>query len=122
MKSYLKQAVAFIKGDTDNVIAEKNYRRLSNAIKGQMSALQAKRDKQEEKLDNAKEALDKLTFPEVVIEDAAYQLEQILRQQVVVEQFADAIADIDHTIDKLNKLQAGFDLEVPEEAPAPASK
>ncbi len=123
MKSYLKQAVAYIKGDTENVIAEKNYRRLSNAIKGQISTLNAKKDNKDEELDNAKEALNKLKFPEAVIADAAWQLQQVLKQQVVVDRIYDEIADIDHTIDTLNKLQASFDEEVADtEAPAPVSK
>jgi len=121
MKSYLKQAVAYIKGDTENVIAEKNYRKLTNAIKGQISTLTATKDNKVDDLDNAKEALNKLKFPETTITDAARQLQRILEQQEVVDEINEEIADIDHTIDVLAKLQAGFDEEVAEEAAVPAA-
>lgn len=63
VKSYVKQVLAKLTGDQNQVVAEKNYRKAVAAVKGQIAALEAKIVEDEGNLEDAKEALANAKYP-----------------------------------------------------------
>lgn len=57
VNSFIKQFIATVQGDSATVLAEKNYRRATSAIKAQIAVAEAELVNLEEKVSNAQEAL-----------------------------------------------------------------
>lgn len=63
VKSYVKQVLAKLTGDQDKVVAEKNYRKATSAMRGQIAAMESKIVDAEEDTHTKKEALDNVKYP-----------------------------------------------------------
>ena len=62
MESYIEQAVALIKGDDAKAIAAKNWRKSVSAFKVQLAAMEGNLISKEDKLESAKEVLNKALY------------------------------------------------------------
>ena len=70
MESYIKEAVALIKGDDAEVLAAKNWRKSVSAFKVQLAVMEGNLVSKEDKVDNAKEVLKKALYNNgVLIQD-----------------------------------------------------
>lgn len=63
ISSYVKQAMAFITGDTNEVIAQQNFRSADAAVNGQIYAQKAKLVQAEQSLEAAKKKLEAAKYP-----------------------------------------------------------
>lgn len=63
ISSYVKQAMAFITGDTNEVIAQQNFRSADAAVNGQIYAQKAKLVQAEQALEAAKKKLEAAKYP-----------------------------------------------------------
>lgn len=79
--NFAKQALAFIKGDTDGVIVAQNERKANSHLKSQIAVLEGKVVEQEEAVNDRKEALAKTKFPSERITDGESYLNSIRRAQ-----------------------------------------
>lgn len=96
--SFVKEVVARITGDEDKVIAEKNYRKATSAIKSQINNLEASLVDKEDNLEEAKEALAVAKYPTVLITDRDEYASNILMKRNDV---IDAEDDLQETKDKI---------------------
>lgn len=62
MESYIKEAVALIKGDDATSVATKNWRKSVSAFKVQLAAMEGNLISKEDKVENAKEVLKKALY------------------------------------------------------------
>ena len=62
MESYIEEAVALIKGDDAKAIAAKNWRKSVSAFKVQLAAMEGNLISKEDKLESAKEVLNKALY------------------------------------------------------------
>lgn len=85
VKSFVKQVIAKLKGDDAEVVAQKNFRKASAAVKGQIAALEARKVDDEMAVENAKEAFNDALYPTVVT-DAQVYTSNLVKAKKVVEQ------------------------------------
>lgn len=112
IKSYVKQALAHLKGDDDAVIAQRNYRRSVAAVKGQRSALESKLVTDETRVEIAKEKLLKAKYPgEEMTGDAEDYLSEIYEAEEEVEIAETILNDTATDIDKMQSLLDEFEKE-----------
>lgn len=69
--SFVKEVVSRLTGDQSQVIAEKNYRKASSAVSGQIQALKSQLVDDETAVDDAKEALQNAKYPTTPISSGA---------------------------------------------------
>lgn len=82
VKSFFKQVFAILKGDTDEARAEKIYRGALSAFNVQIAALTGDQISLEDKLEAAKENLEKATINNGnLIDDRAQYINNILNRQ-----------------------------------------
>jgi hypothetical protein len=70
LSSYMKEALAIIKGDTAEAIAAKNERKGKSAFESQIAALRAKLVDDESAIEEAEEKLKEAYYPSSIISDA----------------------------------------------------
>lgn len=85
VKSYIKETLARLTGDQDTVIAEKNFRKNSAAVRGQIAALEAQLVNAEDGLDTAKEALMTTKYPTTLSTGGQSYISAIARANEAVE-------------------------------------
>lgn len=112
IKSYVKQALAHLKGDDDGVIAQRNYRRSVAAVKGQKSALEAKLVTDETRVEIAKEQLLKAKYPgKEMTGDSEEYLSLIYEAEEEVEITEEILKNTTADIAKMQALLDEFERE-----------
>lgn len=112
MKSYVKQAIASIKGDDAAALAQKNYRTANAATKGQLAALEAKKVRDEDNVAAAQERLDAVKYPaERITNSEEYILDLVHANRVLVSA-KDELDSTEESIKFFNDLLEEFDAEV----------
>lgn len=112
VKSFFKQVLATIKGDTAEATAEKIYRGAVSAFNVQISALTGDQISLEDKLEAAKENLEKATINNGnLIEDRARYINNILSAQNDVTSAEEALDKHKAKLAFLKKRMAALDKE-----------
>lgn len=110
IKSYTKEVLARITGDKDQVIAEKNYRKASAQINGQIASLQSKLVEDEQRVEDAQDKLNEAKYPTTLV-DGDY-LNDVVEANDQVE-YAQAVLDeTNKSIAFYKALLADFEKEV----------
>lgn len=99
IKSYVKQAIARLTGDKTEELAQKNYRKATSAVRGQIAALEAQLIDAESDLEAAEDGLADAKYPKELITNQEAYLESILCAK-------DAVEDAQH---RLKSLQASIE-------------
>jgi len=111
MKSYVKQVLAQLTGDQNTVVAEKNYRKASSAVKGQIASLEAKLVDDEQSLENAQEALNKAKYPTFEVSDQKGYVQNVVRATEAVEANQATLDSTKKSIEFFKSLLTEFDEE-----------
>jgi isopropylmalate/homocitrate/citramalate synthase len=112
IKSFIKEAVARIGGDTAQVTAQKNYRKATSAIKSQVAALQAKEVDEEAAVEQAQENLSNAKFPTTLLTDNKSYVSGIQYAQDALVRAQDALEATRASIKYFSGLLVSFDEEV----------
>lgn len=112
MKSFLKEVIARVAGDEAEVVAQKNYRKATSAVKSQVAALQAKEVDDEAAVEQAQENLDNATYPTTPITDNKAYVAGIQRAYDALQKAEDELVATRDSIDFFSSLLEGFDKEV----------
>lgn len=112
VKSFLKETLARITGDKDTVVAEKNFRKCTAAIKGQLSALESQLVNVEDDLDTANERLNTVKYPTTLTSGGEDYIEQLVSAQESVEYQEDRLKDIKASIEFFKKTLEEYNTEV----------
>ena len=112
INSYIKETVARLTGDKDEVVAQKNYRKATSAVKGQLASLEAKLVNAEDELETAKENLKAAKYPSVAINGGEGYIQNILDAQENVDYAQGSVDDINASIKFNKELLAEFENEV----------
>lgn len=110
-KSFVKEVLARMKGDSVTATAEKNYRKATAAINGQIASLQSKLIQEESRVEEAQEALDNAKYPSEAITSDENYVKGIKDKQ---EAFNTAKENLDNVTESLKYYQdllKGFDAE-----------
>lgn len=112
VKSFFKQVFAILKGDTDEARAEKIYRGALSAFNVQIAALTGDQISLEDKLEAAKENLEKATINNGnLIDDRAQYINNILNRQNDVTSAEEALDKHKAKLAFLKKRMAALDKE-----------
>lgn len=112
VKSFFKQVFAILKGDTDEARAEKIYRGALSAFNVQIAALTGDQISLEDKLEAAKENLEKATINNGnLIDDRAQYINNILSKQNDVTSAEEALDKHKAKLAFLKKRMAALDKE-----------
>jgi len=103
IKNFTKQALAFMSGDTDGVIAQQNFRKCSSALESQVAVLKGKRVDLEEAVGDKTEALQKAKFPADKVTDGQSFIRTVVQAKAAVEA---AQADLDECNDTISYYEA----------------
>lgn len=112
MKSFIKEVVARVAGDQAEVVAQKNYRKATSAVKSQIAALQAKEVDDEASVDTANENLEIAKFPTLAITDNKSYISNIKYYQDAIDKANDTLASTRESIAYFEALLASYDKEV----------
>lgn len=112
VKSYVKQALAFITGDTNQVVAEQNFRSADAAVNGQVYAQKAKLVQAEQKLEAAQKALDEAKYPTTSIKNTDSYIQQLVASNNYVESAQEEVDNVKKAIAFFEGLTAEFNTEV----------
>lgn len=118
ISNFTKQALAFMSGDTDGVIAKQNERKANSALDGQIAVLKGKIVDQEETVNDKKEALQKAKYPATRIDNRESYLQNIRYAQENLDAAEDTLQD---TRDSISYWE-GLLKEYAEQVDAPAQE
>jgi hypothetical protein len=85
INSFVSEVIARLKGDSPKAVAEKNFRMADSAINSQIATLKAKTVKDENMLEDAKEALKNAKYPTDPIRDTEEYIRNIVTAQEAVD-------------------------------------
>lgn len=114
VKSYIKQALSFIKGETDGVIAEQNFRSADAGVNGQVYAQKAKLVQAEQKLEAAQKAFNEAKYPTTSIKDTDRYVNNLVSANNSVELAQEEVDSVKKAIAFFEGLTAEFNTEVEE--------
>ena len=114
LNSYVKQTLAMLDGNTDEVTAQKNYRLASSALKMQISALEGKQVKAETDVEAAEDNLKSAKFPTEIISDTEAYIKNIKRSQDKLDELKEDLENIKESITYFVNLQKEYNKEVTE--------
>ncbi len=109
LKSFVRESIARLTGDTNQVIAEQNHRKALAAVKGQLAALESEKVNAEELVDDAKKALENAKYPDHKIVDSTSYLNSIHEAQDELNDAEAALTSIDLSIKFNAALKAEFE-------------
>jgi len=112
VSNYIKQTIAFLKGDENSVIAARNERKADSTLVGQIASLKYQKVQAEIELEEAKDALEKAKFPTTAIANGDDYLNSIKSAQSKVEEREGKLFDIDESINYWEALQHEFSKKV----------
>lgn len=98
VKSFVKEVLARINGDTDSALAERNYRLATAAVEGQLSNLNGEKVRAEVDLETAKDKLSAAIYPTTMIKDASAYNRNIVERQEKVDEAQEKLDDIEASI------------------------
>lgn len=116
MKSFVKQSLAFMSGDTNGVISEQNYRTVDSGVDVQIAVLKASKVEAEHNIVNAEEELLKVKHPSTRITDVKYYFAEVKQAMDTVEACKDKLEAIKENIVFYETLKQEYNAEVVEEA------
>jgi len=96
IKSYVKQTLAFLAGDSETVQAERNWQRAVGHVKGQLAALDAQQPDLEIKVSEASDNLTKAKYG-VEITSAKQYLIGIINAKEALEQAEQDVKDLEES-------------------------
>jgi len=99
VNSFVKQVVARLKGDDNEVVAQKVARKAMSAIEGQIAALKAQVVDDEQRVEDAQEYLDNMIYPTAVFSDNRNYCVNIVNAQSRLEDAKDALKSTQDSID-----------------------
>lgn len=112
MKSYVKETLARLTGDNNEVVAQKNYRKASSILNGQIAALKAKQVDSEGVLEEAQENLKAAKFPSELITRGESYIEQLNYAKERVKDAQQDLDDVKASITEAETTLAEFEAEV----------
>lgn len=98
---FVKEVIARMKGDENEVIAISNYRKAKAGLKTQISIKEGELVDLEEKADNAHRDLQAATFPIDKVENGNDYVVNLISKKNALEEAKDAVADHVETINFL---------------------
>lgn len=107
-ESFVKETIARMKGDTDEALAQRNYRKAVSTINQQLAARESSKIEAEETIDDAKEALNKAKYPDTKITDGNSYLMNISEAKYNLESAQENLNDIKEEIKELESLKKEF--------------
>lgn len=110
--SFMKECKARLKGNTEEAMIEKNYRKASSALKGQIAALESKIVNAEDAVEEAKEKLAAAKYPEELILSSEGYIAGIKQAQALVDTAEQELKDIKLSIEYYTNIQNDFNKEV----------
>ena len=116
MKSFVKQSLAFMSGDTNGVISEQNYRTVDSGVDVQIAVLKASKVEAEHNIVNAEEELLKVKHPSTKITDVKYYFTQVKQAMDSVDQAKEKLETIKENIAFYEALKNEYNAEVETEA------
>jgi len=111
VKSFIKQTIATFKGETDKAVAERNFRKATAALEGQIAALKSKEVEVEEEMNTAKESLNKALYPSDAIDKAQEYINSIRSSQETVNQKEKELKDVQESAKFYKQLLEDFNKE-----------
>ena len=112
VKSFLKESLARLTGNTSEVIAQKNYRKATSSVDSQLAALNAKQVDDETNIENALESLNNAKYPTEVITDNKYYLDNIKQSYDYWAKATNILNNTKASIKFFTELKAEFNAEV----------
>lgn len=112
MKSFVKETLARLAGDEKEVISQKNYRKATLIVTGQIGALKLKLSDDESQLEAAEEKLKEAKFPTTLITNNEAYMRAINEAKQVVKAAKKVVADTKHSIAEAEETLAEFEAEV----------
>jgi hypothetical protein len=85
VNSFVKQVVARLKGDDNEVVAQRVARKAMSAIEGQIAALKAQVVDDEQRVEDAQEYLDNMIYPTSVFSDNRAYCQNIVNAHAQLE-------------------------------------
>jgi hypothetical protein len=85
VNSFVKQVVARLKGDDNEVVAQRVARKAMSAIEGQIAALKAQVVDDEQRVEDAQEYLDNMIYPTSVFSDNRAYCQNIVNAHTQLE-------------------------------------
>lgn len=108
INSYVKEVMARIKGDDDKVTAERNYRKATSAVTGQLASLASKKVDAQIKVEEAKEKLQNAKYPTTVIGDISDYIRSIASKQEKLDSAEEELADVESSLKFFEELNTEF--------------
>lgn len=118
MKSFVKQSLSFMSGDTNGVISEQNYRTVDSGVDVQIAVLKASKVEAEHNIVNAKENLLKVKHPSARITNVKYYFTEVKQAMDVVDAAKDNLKAIEENIAFYEALKNEYNAEVEESTQA----
>jgi prefoldin subunit 5 len=112
IKSYIKETLARLTGDKDKVIAEKNFRKNTSAVEGQIARLKSDLVNAEDELDTAQESLKTAKYPTTLSVGGASYIQSVVSAKETVERKQQIVDQINESIKYYQALLAEFNTEV----------
>ncbi len=94
----MKQVVARLKGDDNEVVAQKVARKAMSAMEGQIAALKAQIVDDEQRVEDAQEYLDNMIYPTAVFSDNRAYCQNIANAQSRLEDAKETLARTEESI------------------------
>lgn len=110
--SYVRSTMAMFKGDTDKMLAEKNFRTVLNGIDIQVSLLKGEKFKKEELVSQAEEDLKTAKFPTTKVTDTDDYFEAVNYAKNKVVKAKEELKAIEESILEYEALKQEFSVEV----------
>ena len=108
VSSFAKQVLAHLKGDGNEVLAQKIARKALNAYQSQVAALKSAEIDAELNLEDAVEKLDAAKFPTAMITDGQMYCQNVINAQGRVADATDELADVRDSIETFEALIKEF--------------
>lgn len=104
MNSFIKQTLAFLKGDEAGVIAAQNERKARSAFKSQISGLESKQVDAEAAVEDAKDALTRALYPTTRITNNDSYIQGIVSAQSQLDSSEARLESINKSLEYYNGL------------------
>lgn len=112
MKSYVKETLARLSGDNNAVVAQKNYRKATSILNGQIAALKAKQVDAEGVVEDAEENLKGAKFPSSLITNSGSYMSGLNASKERFAEAKQALEDVKTSIKEAETTLAEFEAEV----------
>jgi len=104
VNSFVKEVVARLKGDDNEVVAQKVARKAMSALEGQVAALKAQLVDDEQRVEDAQERLDNAIYPTEVFTDNRMYCQRIVAAQESLDSANEVLTATQESIEFFTKL------------------